>query len=136
MKINIYVKKNSYFVFIIHQVNRHVWCLKNNHKYNQVTGFGLSISQSRNAIYFSHYRDSKQVSFLYFRDTKLYAKYKKTCEFRLYCWDHVCWVNDWCLIDCFHREFRVSTQIMVRDYCIVKAGSTKKVFLKYFVHRF
>ena len=24
------------------------------------------------------------------------------------------------LVDCFHREFKVSTQIMVHDYCIAK----------------
>ena len=45
---------------------------------------------------------------------------KNTREFHLYCWDHVCKVNEWRLVDSFRREFRVSTQIMVRDYCIAK----------------
>ena len=27
----------------------------------------------------------------------------------LYCLDHVCKVNEWCLVGCFHREFRIST---------------------------
>ena len=30
----------------------------------------------------------------------------------LYCWDHDCNVNEWSLVDCFHRKFMVSTQIM------------------------
>ena len=47
-----------------------------------------------------------------------YAKKKKKCEFHLYCWDHVCKVNELCLVGCFHRKCRVSTQIMVHNYCI------------------
>ena len=49
----------------------------------------LSVSQSRNAIYFPS-PFFHEISFYYFRDTKLCAKHKKTCEFHLYCWDHVC----------------------------------------------
>ena len=45
---------------------------------------------------------------------------KNPCEFHLYCWDHVYKVNEWCLVDFFHREPSFSTQIMVRDYCIAK----------------
>ena len=45
---------------------------------------------------------------------------KNTCELNLYCWDHVCEVNEWCLIDCFHRKFTAPNQIMVHDYCIAK----------------
>ena len=45
---------------------------------------------------------------------------KNTCEFRIYCWDHVCKANEWYLVDCFHHKFRVSTQVMVCDYCIMK----------------
>ena len=66
------------------------------------------------------YRDVKEISFYYFCDTKLCAKHGKTREFDLSCWDHVCKVNEWCLVNCFHGEFRVSTQIMVRDHCIAK----------------
>ena len=58
--------------------------------------------------------------------TEICAKHKRnTCEFYLYGWDHVCKVNEWCLVDCFHCKLRVSTQIMVSDYCIAKQ---KKVF--------
>ena len=67
----------------------------------------------------SHYRDTKEISY-YFLYTKLCAKLEKTCETHLYCWDYVCKVNKWCLVDCFHREFRVSIQIMARDSCIAK----------------
>ena len=67
-----------------------------------------------------HYRDAKKISFYYFGETKLCAKHEKTREFHLYRWDHDCKVNEWCLVDCFHREFKVPTQIMVRDYCIAK----------------
>ena len=45
---------------------------------------------------------------------------KNIREFHLYCWDHVCKVNGWCLVDCFHCGFKVSIQLMVRDYCIAK----------------
>ena len=57
---------------------------------------------------------------LLFTDTKLGAKHKKTCEFHLCYWDHVCQVNEWCLVDCFHCEFKVSTQIIVCNYCTAK----------------
>ena len=40
---------------------------------------------------------------------------KKTCEFHLYFWDHVCQLNELCLVDCFHCKFRISSSIMVRD---------------------
>ena len=66
---------------------------------------------------FFHYLDAKEISFYCFCDTKLKTR-KSTRDFHLYCCDHVCKVNKWCLADCFHREFRVSTQMMVRDYCI------------------
>ena len=48
------------------------------------------------------------------------TKHAKTREFRLYWWDPVCKVNELCLVDCFHRKFKVSTQIMVCNYCIAK----------------
>ena len=46
--------------------------------------------------------------------------WKKICEFHLYCWDHVWKVNECCLVDCFHYQFMVSTQIMVHNYCFSK----------------
>ena len=52
---------------------------------------------------------------------------KNTHEFHFCCWDHVCKVNEWCLIDCFYHEFKVSTQIMVHDHCI-EMQETQKVF--------
>ena len=45
---------------------------------------------------------------------------KNTCEYHLYCWNHVCKVNEWCLVDCFHCKLRVSTQTMVCNYCTAK----------------
>ena len=73
----------------------------------------------------SHYCDFKEMSFYYLCDTKFCAKHEeKTREFHLYCLDHVCKANEWCLVGCFYREIRVSTQIMVCDYCIAK----RKVF--------
>ena len=65
------------------------------------------------------YRDAKESSFNYFRDTKLCPKHKKPHVNSVY-WDHLCKVNKWCLVDYFHREFMVSIQIMSRDYCIAK----------------
>ena len=35
-------------------------------------------------------------------------------------WDHISKVNEWCLVDCFHHEFRLSIQIMVYDDFIAK----------------
>ena len=70
-------------------------------------------SRPQAAIYtpYVHYWDTKEISFCYFGNTKLCANY---------CWDHVCKLNEWCIVNCFHCKFRVSTQIMVCDYCITK----------------
>ena len=65
-----------------------------------------------------YYRNAREISFYYFCNTKLCAKHEKTHEFYLYCWDHVCKVNEWSLVDCFCHGFRVSLQIMVCNYCI------------------
>ena len=58
---------------------------------------------------------------------QLFSQYKTLCKiwqntykFHLYCWDHVCKVNEWCLVDYFHCKSRISTQIMVPNYCITK----------------
>ena len=32
-----------------------------------------------------------------------------TVSMELNIWDYVCKVNEWCLVGCFHREFRIST---------------------------
>ena len=79
------------------------------------TGFELSVSRSRNAIYFCIIAIPKKSHFTNFA-IQNFVQNTRTCEFHLYCWDHVCKVNEWCLVDCFHREFRVSTQIKVCDY--------------------
>ena len=65
------------------------------------------------AIYtpYVHYWDTKEISFCYFCNTKLCANYS---------WDHVCKLNEWCIVNCFHHKFRVSTPIMVCDYSIAK----------------
>ena len=57
---------------------------------------------------------------LYRTHTHTHTHTQNIREFHLYCWDHVCKVNGWCLVDCFHCGFKVSIQIMVRDYCIAK----------------
>ena len=72
---------------------------------------------------FFHYYNAKEVLFYCFCYTKLCAKHQKTYskhEFHLFCWDYVCKINEWFLVDCFHCEFRMSTQIIVCDYCITK----------------
>ena len=41
-------------------------------------------------------------------------------------------MREWCLVDCFHREFRVSTQIMVRDYLYCKMEKVlQAIFLRF-----
>ena len=74
----------------------------------------------------SCYHDKKYL-FTIFCITELCAKHThthththNTFEFHLYCWDHFCKVNEWCLVACFHHKFRVYTQIVVRNCCIAK----------------
>ena len=69
---------------------------------------------------FFHYRDTKQISFYCFCNKTLCKPPENTHEFHLYCWNYICRVHEWCLVDCFHCEFRFSTQIMVYNYCIAK----------------
>ena len=77
------------------------------------------VETSRDAIYFSIIAMPKKSHFTIFAVQNFVQNTKNTREFHLHCWD-VCKVNKWCLAGCFHREFRVSTQITVRDYCIAK----------------
>ena len=57
---------------------------------------------------FFTYHDTKEISFYHFRNTSYCPKLEKNSqEFFLYCWDHVCKVNERCLVDCFHPKFRV-----------------------------
>ena len=72
--------------------------------------------------------------FLQYKTLCKMQKKKKTPEFQLFCWNHTCKDNDWCLVDCFHCEFRISTQIMVHDYSIAKCKtfSTCIMFLMAF----
>ena len=83
-------------------------------------GFELSISQSQNAIYFSIFAMSKKSYFTISGDTNLCAKQKKHRQIPFILLESCFEVNEWCLVDYFHREFRVSTQIIVRNYCIPK----------------
>ena len=86
-----------------------------------LVGFELSVSRLQNATYFSIIAMSKKSHFTIFAIQNFVQNKKKTREFHLYCWDgHVCKVNERYLVDCLHHESRISTQIMVRDYCIVK----------------
>ena len=82
------------------------------------TGFELRVSPSWNAIYFSIIKIPKISYFTILVIQNFVQNTQKTCEFHLYCWDHICSVNEWCLVDCFHCKFKVSTQIMVCNYCI------------------
>ena len=43
----------------------------------------------------------RNVILLFLRYKTLCKTRKNTCEFHLYCWDHVCKVNKWCFVDCF-----------------------------------
>ena len=81
--------------------------------------FEISISWSRNAIYFSIIAMSKKSHFAIFMVQNFVQNMKKHMwiTFILMGW---CKVNEWCLVDCFHCIFRVSTQIMVHDYCSMK----------------
>ena len=60
---------------------------------------------------FVNYCNAKEISFIQSQQYKTLCKTQKknTCEFHLYCWDHICKVNKWCLFDCFHCKFRIST---------------------------
>ena len=58
---------------------------------------------------------------LLFSRYKTLSKTKSTREFHVYCWYHICKVNECCLVECFHREFRISTQdLYLNDYCIAR----------------
>ena len=70
-------------------------------------GFKLGLSQSRSAIYFPLLWCQRNLILLFSRYKTLYITRENTRELHLYCWDHVCKVNEWCSVDCFHREFRV-----------------------------
>ena len=61
---------------------------------------------------FFHYCNAKEISFYYFGD----KKHEKTHVNSI----SVVGMFVRCLVDCFHRKFRVPTQIMVCDYCIAK----------------
>ena len=70
---------------------------------------------------FFHYRDATKNLILLFSRYRTLCKHKKNArEFHLYCWNHVCKVSEWCLVDFFHCEVKVSTQILVHDICIAK----------------
>ena len=72
----------------------------------QWPGFKLSKSRLQNAIYFSIIAMPKESHFTVFAKQTFAQNTKNTCEFNLHCWDHSCKVSEWCLVDCFNREFR------------------------------
>ena len=88
--------------------------------FHHCTGFAQSsASQSQNAIYFSIIAMPKKLILLFSRCKTFCKPRENTYELHLYCWDHVYKVNEWCLVDCFHRECGVSTQVILR-HCIAK----------------
>ena len=78
--------------------------------------FKLSVSRSQNVIYFSIIAMPKKSCFTIFMIQNLVQNMKNS-------WinlDHVCKANEWCLVDCFHRKFRIFTEIMVHYYYNMK----------------
>ena len=77
--------------------------------------------QSQNNIYLS-ITVMLRISFYYPHDTKLFTKMKKDLWIVfIFLRSCFCKVNDWCLVVCFHREFRVTTQIMHKVFCLHQA---------------
>ena len=54
------------------------------YSHNHRAEFEINIATAKCDLFF-HYYDAKEISFCYFRDTKLCAKHEKTREFRLSC---------------------------------------------------
>ena len=75
-------------------------------------GFKLSVSWSRNAIYFSVKATQEKSHFTIFVIQNFVQKTQKHLWIHLYYWDQVFKVNEWCLMNCFHRESSVSNQIV------------------------
>ena len=72
---------------------------------------------------FFHCRDTKEITFYYFRDQKFVKnkKKKKTKHVNFIYVVEIMFVRQMNgVVDCFHRKFRVFIKIMVRDYCIAK----------------
>ena len=63
--------------------------LRKNLKYNQ-DKVQIKCTVIEICNLFFHYHYSKEIAFYYFREAKLCAKHKRTHEFHLYCWDHIC----------------------------------------------
>ena len=79
------------------------------------TRFELSVSRPKNTIYLSIIGMPKKSHFTIFAIQNFLQNTKK------HTWiPFILLRNEWCLFDCFHHEFTVSTQLMVRDYCIAK----------------
>ena len=79
------------------------------------TRFELSVSRPKNTIYLSIIGMPKKSHFTIFAIQNFLQNTKK------HTWiPFILLRNEWCLFDCFHHEFKVSTQLMVRDYCIAK----------------
>ena len=55
------------------------------------------------------------MSFYYFGNKKLCAKHEKTREFHLYCWDHVCKVEQEIAKELFQWEYRRQEEEITRE---------------------
>ena len=93
---------------------------KCDHKSFPSTGFDLRVSQLENVIYFSIIVIPEKSHCTIFVIHTSCKTWKSTCEFHLYCWDHVFKVNEWCFVDCFHHKFRIFYQMMVHNYFLAK----------------
>ena len=88
-------------------------CSSSCHQKLECPGFKLSILWLRNVIYFSIIAMSKKSHFTIFAIQTFVQNTNVFVIIHLHCWDHVCKANEWCLEDCFHPEFRLSTQMML-----------------------
>ena len=84
------------------------------------TAFELSVTRSRIAVYFSVIAILKKSHFTIFA-IKILVQNTKKLTWIPFVLLESCLKEKW-INGCFHREFRVSTQKMVHDYCIAKCN--------------
>ena len=92
------------------------------------TGFELSVSRSRNAIYYSIIAIPKKSYFTI-------LQYKTLCKTQQNTWIPLILLKS-CLLDkrmvfswLLSSRIQVSTQIMIRDYCIAKCSTFGGLFM-------
>ena len=83
--------------------------------------FLSSVSGLRNVIYFFIIAIPKKSHSAIF-EIQIFVQNakKRTWIPFLFLRYHACGVKEWCFVDCFHQEFRASTQMMLRNCCSVK----------------